>query len=49
MSVTLQEAFAGKKSQIRIPGYESCDLCSATGSADKSGPAHVQHVEDTAR
>ena len=39
MSVTLQEAFAGKKSQIRIPGYESCDLCSATGSADKSGPS----------
>jgi molecular chaperone DnaJ len=39
MSVTLQEAFAGKKSQIRIPGYEGCDLCSATGSADKSGPS----------
>ena len=39
MSVTLQEAFAGKKSQIRIPGYESCDSCSATGSADKSGPS----------
>ncbi len=39
MSVTLQEAFAGKKSQIRIPGYEACDLCSATGSADKSGPS----------
>ena len=39
MSVTLQEAFAGKKSQIRIPGYESCDLCSSTGSADKSGPS----------
>ena len=39
MSVTLQEAFAGKKSQIRIPGYEGCDLCSSTGSADKSGPS----------
>ena len=39
MAVTLQEAFAGKKSQIRIPGYEGCDLCSATGSADKSGPS----------
>tara|TARA_Y100001970_G_scaffold156428_1_gene191407 strand:+ start:584 stop:1714 length:1131 start_codon:yes stop_codon:yes gene_type:complete len=39
MSVTLQEAFAGKKSQIRIPGYEGCDLCSGTGSADKSGPS----------
>ena len=39
MSVSLQEAFAGKKSQIRIPSYEGCDLCSATGSADKSGPS----------
>ncbi len=39
MYVNLQEAFTGKKSQIRIPGYEGCDLCSATGSADKSGPS----------
>ena len=39
MSVTLQEAFNGKKSQIRIPSYDGCDLCSATGSADKSGPS----------
>ena len=39
MSVSLQEAFSGKKPQIRIPSYEGCDLCSATGSADKSGPS----------
>jgi molecular chaperone DnaJ len=39
MSVSLQEAFSGKKSQIRIPSYEGCDLCSGTGSADKSGPS----------
>lgn len=39
MSVFLQEAYSGKKSQIRIPSYEGCDLCSATGSADKSGPS----------
>ena len=39
MSITLQEAFSGKKPQIRIPSYESCDLCSATGSADKTGPS----------
>ena len=39
MSVTLQEAFGGKKSQIRIPSYVGCDLCSATGSADKAGPS----------
>jgi len=39
MSVSLQEAFNGKKSQIRIPSYDGCDLCSGTGSADKSGPS----------
>jgi len=39
MSVSLQEAFNGKKSQIRIPSYDGCDLCSATGSVDKSGPS----------
>ena len=36
MSVSLQEAFAGKKSQIRIPSYEGCDLCAATGRDRKS-------------
>ena len=39
MSVTLHEAFAGKKTQIRIPSHVGCNLCSATGSADKSGPS----------
>ena len=39
MSVSLQDAFLGKKSKIRIPSHVGCDLCSATGSADKSGPS----------
>ena len=39
MSISLQEAFTGKKTQIRIPSYVTCDLCAATGSADKSGPS----------
>ena len=39
MSISLQDAFTGKKSQIRIPSHVGCDLCSATGSADKSGPS----------
>ena len=39
MAITLQEAFSGKKSKIRIPSYEGCDLCSGTGSVDKSGPS----------
>ena len=39
MSINLQEAFTGKKTQIKIPSYVTCDLCAATGSADKSGPS----------
>ena len=39
MSISLQDAFHGKKTEIRIPGYSSCSSCNATGSADKSGPS----------
>ena len=39
MAISLKEAFGGKKSEIRIPGYTDCSLCDATGSADKSGPS----------
>ena len=39
MAISLKEAFAGKKTEIRIPGYIGCDACSSTGSADKSGPS----------
>ena len=39
MTVNLQDAFSGKKTKIKIPSYTECDSCSATGSADKSGPS----------
>ena len=39
MAVSLHDAFSGKKTQIRIPSYDGCDLCGATGSADKAGPS----------
>jgi len=39
MAVSLKDAFNGKKSKIKIPSYVDCDTCSATGSADKSGPS----------
>jgi|TARA_B100000809_G_scaffold217213_1_gene223267 molecular chaperone DnaJ len=45
MAVTLQEAFSGKKSEIRIPGYIGCDMCSSTGSVDKSGPSTCSTCE----
>jgi len=39
MTISLHEAFSGKKPQIRIPSYAGCDLCATTGSADKTGPS----------
>ena len=39
MAISLKEAFAGKKTEIRIPGYTGCNSCSSTGSADKLGPS----------
>ena len=39
MSISLQDAFFGQKTKIKIPGYIGCDLCDRTGSADKSGPS----------
>ena len=45
MSISLQEAFAGKKTQIGIPGYINCDNCKSTGSADKSGPSTCSTCE----
>ena len=39
MTISLQEAYNGKKTEIRIPGYTSCNACNSTGSTDKSGPS----------
>tara|TARA_Y100001970_G_scaffold194085_1_gene235955 strand:- start:6408 stop:7538 length:1131 start_codon:yes stop_codon:yes gene_type:complete len=45
MSISLQEAFQGKKTEIRIPGYIGCSSCDSTGSADKSGPTSCSTCE----
>jgi molecular chaperone DnaJ len=45
MSISLQEAYSGKKTEIRIPGYTDCDLCDSTGSADKAGPSTCSTCE----
>jgi molecular chaperone DnaJ len=36
MSISLQEAFTGKKTQIRIPSYVACDLSALPVAAHKS-------------
>ena len=45
MAISLKEAFAGKKTEIRIPGYTGCDPCGSTGSADKTGPSTCSTCE----
>tara|TARA_Y100000590_G_scaffold452805_1_gene596671 strand:- start:2015 stop:3145 length:1131 start_codon:yes stop_codon:yes gene_type:complete len=42
MSINLKDAFSGKKTKINIPSSVNCDVCSGTGSADKSGPSTCQ-------
>ena len=42
MSISLQEAFSGKKSQIRIPSSIDCDSCKGSGGAGGSQPSRCQ-------
>ena len=39
MSISIQEAFNGKKTQIKIPSSVNCDSCSGTGGAGGSKPS----------
>jgi len=38
MAITLQEAFAGKQTTIRVPGSASCEACNGTGGEKGSQP-----------
>ncbi|MGI9489834.1 MAG: molecular chaperone DnaJ [Geminicoccaceae bacterium] len=38
MEISLEEAFAGKQAQIKVPTTVRCDTCDATGSAEGSAP-----------
>jgi molecular chaperone DnaJ len=38
LEITLEEAFAGKQAQIRVPTTVRCEACNATGSAKGSPP-----------
>lgn len=39
LEITLEDAFAGKQAKIRVPTSVTCDTCTGTGAAGKSGPA----------
>ena len=38
MDITLEEAAAGKESEIRIPSYDECDTCHGTGAKPGTSP-----------
>lgn len=38
LEITLEEAFAGKTAEIRVPGSVACEDCSGTGAAAGSSP-----------
>ncbi|MEP0707931.1 MAG: molecular chaperone DnaJ [Parvibaculum sp.] len=38
MEITLEEAFEGKKAQVRVPGSVACDTCNGSGAAPGSSP-----------
>ncbi len=39
LTITLEEAFSGKKAQIRVPTTVACDACSGSGAEAGSEPA----------
>jgi molecular chaperone DnaJ len=51
MNISLEEAFAGKKTSIKIPSTKKCEPCNGTGSSDKSPPVdcHTCHGRGTVR
>ena len=42
LEISLEEAFKGKKTQIRVPGSVACDQCEGTGAAPGSKPVTCQ-------
>lgn len=49
LSITLEEAFAGKKAQIRIPTTVVCEHCSGSGSEGGAEPAPCPSCRATGR
>lgn len=38
LEITLEEAFSGKKAEVRVPGSVACDTCEGSGARPGSGP-----------
>lgn len=49
LSITLEEAFAGKKAQIRVPTTVVCEACTGSGSEGGAEPAPCPSCRATGR
>jgi molecular chaperone DnaJ len=49
MEISLEEAFAGKTAEVRIPTSVSCDACSGTGAKAGSRPKTCPHCGGSGR
>jgi molecular chaperone DnaJ len=49
MEITLEEAFAGKTAQVRLPTSVSCEACSGTGAKTGSKPKTCPHCGGSGR
>ena len=49
MEIGLEEAFAGKTAQVRLPTSVSCDACSGTGARAGSKPKTCAHCNGAGR
>jgi molecular chaperone DnaJ len=49
MTVSLQEAFAGKQTSIRVPGTANCEPCSGTGGENGAQPVTCQTCRGSGR
>ena len=49
LSISLEEAFSGKKTEIKVPGSVSCEPCNGTGAAPGSGPVNCETCKGAGR
>ena len=40
LEISLEEAFQGKKTEIKVPGSVACETCEGSGAKPGSGPTH---------
>ena len=45
MEITLEEAYAGKTAQIRVPTSITCDECSGSGAKIRYAARYLQHLQ----